>query len=75
MRTASEIEVDSTIETHLVVTPARNEAENLWRRRYCKACLPEVVITIVSFPPRKPGAPASLRRPCRPAPSTQREVR
>jgi biofilm PGA synthesis N-glycosyltransferase PgaC len=34
-RTPSEIEVDSTIETHLVVTPARNEAANLQRLGEC----------------------------------------
>ena len=35
MLTASEIEVDSAIETHLIVTPARNEAENLQRLGQC----------------------------------------
>jgi glycosyltransferase involved in cell wall biosynthesis len=35
VRTASEIEVDSAIETHLIVTPARNEAENLQRLGGC----------------------------------------
>jgi len=35
VRTASEIEVDSAIETHLIVTPARNEAANLQRLGQC----------------------------------------
>jgi hypothetical protein len=35
VRTASEMEVDSAIETHLIVTPARNEAENLRRLGQC----------------------------------------
>ena len=35
MLTASEIELDNAIETHLIVTPARNEAENLGRLGHC----------------------------------------
>jgi len=35
VRTPSEIEVDGAIETHLIVTPARNEAENLQRLGEC----------------------------------------
>ena len=34
---ATETEVDSAIETHLIVTPARNEAENLRRLGQCLA--------------------------------------
>ena len=35
MRTASEIDLDRAIDTHLIVTPVRNEAENLQRLGQC----------------------------------------
>ena len=47
--TPSEIEVDSAIETHLIVTPARNEAANLQRLGQClveQTWLPDAWIVV-----------------------------